>query len=168
MCSTFVVTDVTPVVSRQLKDRGDMTTQKLERHAKSDNTLTLQTLKISLDSLKTNKSFKTSSVKNGVGGGSDPHCRDQKVYLGGGFSDKSKTVLVTPNSIQPIPGLQSTQEEADNRVILCTIHTAQNDGVERVVIYASNTDIIVLAVCYAATHLNVLQELWVRDAPSNS
>ena len=90
-----------------------------------------------------------------------------KVYLGGGFSDKNKTVLVTPNAIQPIAGLQSTQEEADNHVILHTIHSAQNDGVERVVIYINDTDIIVLAMCYAATHLNVLQELWVRDAPQS-
>lgn len=90
-----------------------------------------------------------------------------KVYLGAGFSDKNNTVLVTPDSIQPVPGLQSTQEEADNRVILHTTHSAQNYGVERVVIYANNTDIIVLAVCYAATHLNVLQELWVRDAPQS-
>lgn len=88
-----------------------------------------------------------------------------KLYLGGGFYDKTKTLVVTPNDVQPVPKLQSTQEEADTRIILHTLYSAQNDGAERVVIYANDTDIIVLAIYYAATHLNFLQELWIRTAP---
>lgn len=51
------------------------------------------------------------------------------------------------------------REEADNHVILRTINSAQNDGVESVVILANDTEIILLPVFYAATHLNIFQEL---------
>ena len=98
---------------------------------------------------------------------SSSHQGPTKLYLGGGFCDKTKAVLVSPGNVQPVLGLQSTQDEADTRVLLHTLYTAQNEDVERVVIYANDTDIIVLAVYYAATHLSLLQELWVRNAPQS-
>ena len=87
-----------------------------------------------------------------------------KVYLSGGFYDRTKTLLVTPNDVQPVAELQSTQEEADTRVLLHAIHSAQHDGMERVLVYANDTDIIVLAIYYASNHLSILQELWVQNA----
>ena len=74
-------------------------------------------------------------------------------------------MMVTPNNVQPVPDLQSTQEEADTHVFLHAIHSAQHEGIERVVIYANDTDIIILAIYYASNHLNILQELWMRNAP---
>ena len=41
-----------------------------------------------------------------------------------------------------VPALESTQQEADTRVILHTLYSVQNEGDERVVIHANDTDII--------------------------
>lgn len=90
-----------------------------------------------------------------------------KVYLGGGFCDKTKTLLITPNNVQPVTELNSTQEEADTRVFLHAIHSAQHDGIERVVIHANDTDITVLAIYYSSNHLNILHGLWVQNAPQS-
>ena len=57
--------------------------------------------------------------------------------------------------------LESTQQEADTRVIVHTLYSVQNEGVERVVIHANDTD-ITTCLYYGATHLHDLPELWVQ------
>ena len=66
-----------------------------------------------------------------------------------------------------IAALESTQEEADTRVILHSMYSVQNDWVERVIIYANDTDIITTCVYYAATLLKDLPELWVWTEHEN-
>ena len=63
-----------------------------------------------------------------------------------------------------VPALESTQQEADTRIILHTLYSVKNEGVDRVVIHANDTDIINLCLYYGATYLSDLPELWVRTA----
>lgn len=88
-----------------------------------------------------------------------------RLYLGGGFEEETKSVVLTKSSVTNILGLESTQQEADTRVILHTIYSVQNDSVDRVIIHGNDTDIIIMCVYYAATLLKQLPELWVRTAP---
>ena len=85
-----------------------------------------------------------------------------ELYLGGGFKEETKSVLLSGGSVTDVPALESTQQEADTRVILHTLYSVQNEGVERVVIHANDTDIITTCLYYGATHLCDLPELWVR------
>ena len=85
-----------------------------------------------------------------------------QLYLGGGFKEETRSVVIKGASVMNVPALESTQQEADTRIILYTLYSAQKDKVERVVIYANDTDVIILCLFYAATHLKDLQELWVR------
>lgn len=61
-----------------------------------------------------------------------------------------------------VPELESTQQQADTRVILYTVFSHQKEGAERVVIYANDTDVTVTLIYYAATLLKDLSEMWVR------
>ncbi len=63
-----------------------------------------------------------------------------------------------------VPALESTQQEADTRIILHTLYSVQNEGVDRVVIHASDTDIITMCLHCGATYLSDLPELSVRAA----
>ena len=63
-----------------------------------------------------------------------------------------------------VPALESTQQEADTRIILHTLYSVKNEGVDRVIIHANDTDIINLCLYYGATYLSDLPELWVRTA----
>ena len=40
--------------------------------------------------------------------------------------------------------LESTQQEADTRVVLHSIYSVQNEDVERIIIHANDTDIVVI------------------------
>jgi len=85
-----------------------------------------------------------------------------QLYLGGGFTDETKTLLVNDRLVTSVPELESTHEEADTRLILHMIHAARN-GSERVVLHVNDTDVIVLCIYYASTdYLDNLQELWIR------
>ena len=86
------------------------------------------------------------------------------LYLGGGFNEDTKTILITEGSATDIAGLESTQQEADTGEMLHTIYSVQNEYVDRVVIHSNDTDIIVICLYYAATILQNLPELWVRTA----
>ncbi|KAK1901168.1 Maltose/maltodextrin import ATP-binding protein MalK [Dissostichus eleginoides] len=61
-----------------------------------------------------------------------------------------------------VPALESTQQEGDTRIFLHTLYSVQNEGVAKVVIHASDTDIITTCLYYGAMHLSDLTELWVR------
>ena len=92
-----------------------------------------------------------------LGGGHGP----TQLYLGGGFKEETKSVMLSGGSVADVPALESTQQEADTRVIGHTLYSVQNGGVERVVIHANDTDIITTCLYYGATHLHDLPELWV-------
>lgn len=86
------------------------------------------------------------------------------LYLGGGFNEETKSMLITEGSATDIAALESTQQEADTRVMLHAIYSVHNEGVDRVVIHGNDTDIIVICLYYAASILEYLPELWVRTA----
>lgn len=94
----------------------------------------------------------------------EPALGPTHLYLGGGFKEEMKSVVLTEGSVMDVPALESTQQEADTRIILHTLYSVQNEGVDRVVIHANDTDIITMCLYYGATHLSDLPELWVRTA----
>ena len=63
-----------------------------------------------------------------------------------------------------VAALESTQQEADTIVVLHSIYIVQNEDVERIIIHANDTDIVVICVYYASKLLRDLPELWVRTA----
>ena len=67
-----------------------------------------------------------------------------RLLLGGGFKDETKSVLLTEDAITDVSNLESTQTKADTRVILHTVYSVKNEGMERVIIHANDTDIIVI------------------------
>ena len=50
------------------------------------------------------------------------------LYLGGGFKEETMSVLISNSSVMDIAALESTQEEADTRVILHSMYSVQNEG----------------------------------------
>ena len=44
-----------------------------------------------------------------------------ELYLGGGFKEETKSVLLSGGSVTDVPARESTQQEADTRVILHTL-----------------------------------------------
>ena len=80
--------------------------------------------------------------------------------LGDGFKDETKSVLVTAGIVTDVAVLESTQQEADTRVILHSIHSVQKEDVERIIIHTNDTDTVVISyVYYASTLLRDLSEL---------
>ena len=67
-----------------------------------------------------------------------------------------------------VAALESTQQEAETRVILHSIHSVQKEDVEHIIIHTDDTDTVEQVICvyYASTLLGVLSELalWVRTA----
>ena len=94
----------------------------------------------------------------------EPGLGPTHLYLGGGFKEEKKSVVLTAGSVMDVPALESTQQEADTRIFHHTLYSVQNEGVDRVVIHANDTDIITTCLYYGATHLSDLTELWVRTA----
>ncbi len=85
----------------------------------------------------------------------NPSLGSTRLYLGGGFKEETKSLLVTEGSANDITALESTQQEADTRVMLHAIYSVQNEGVDRVVIHANDTYIIIICVYYAASILKI-------------
>ena len=77
-----------------------------------------------------------------------------RLYIGGGFEEDTKTVLLTEGSVTAVPALESAQQEADDtRVILYSIlYNVQNEQDERVIIYANDT-ISSPHVCIMLSHI---------------
>lgn len=73
----------------------------------------------------------------------------KELYLSGGFKDGDKTVVVTEESVQDVPPLRSNHEEADSQIILHAIYSAASLGASRIVVYANDTDVIVMYIYYA-------------------
>ena len=51
-----------------------------------------------------------------------------------------------------VPALGSTQKKSDRRIILHTLYSTHNDGIERVIIHAKYTDVITMCTHYGATY----------------
>ncbi|KAG1656448.1 hypothetical protein GQR58_023929 [Nymphon striatum] len=98
-----------------------------------------------------------------IGESVNPH-QSIKLFLSGGFRDIHKSVLLTNGNESPVTELQSTHEEADTRLLLHSIYATQVEGVKRIVMYANDTDVIVLAVYYYKTKLKKLglDEFWMK------
>lgn len=80
-----------------------------------------------------------------------PALGSTRLYLGGGFKEETKTMLLTEGSATAVLALESTQKEAGTRVILHSIYSVQNEQVERAIIYVNDTEIIIICLYYAAT-----------------
>ncbi|KAG1668553.1 Protein smg8 [Nymphon striatum] len=98
-----------------------------------------------------------------IGESVNPH-QSIKLFLSGGFRDIHKSVMLTNGNESPVTELQSTHEEADTRLLLHSIYATQVEGVKRIVMYANDTDVIVLAVYYYKTKLKKLglDEFWMK------
>ena len=82
-----------------------------------------------------------------------------KCFLLGWVIQREKSVFFSDGVVQPVSELKSTHEEADQSMLLHTLYSFEIDGAERVVIYANDTDVIVLCLYYAVTHLQDLGEI---------
>ena len=89
---------------------------------------------------------------------------NRKLYLGGGFDDVEKTVLLKSGKVSEVPQLASTQEEADTRMILHAAHCLNVDGCDRLVVHANDTDVIVLFLYFlsCSSEFEKCKELWIR------
>ena len=67
--------------------------------------------------------------------------------LGGGFKDETKSVLVTAGIVTDVAALESTQQEADTRVILHSIHSVQKEDVEGIIIHTNDKTLSLYHVC---------------------
>ena len=85
-----------------------------------------------------------------------------QLYVSGGFDEETKTILITGGTQVPVLELESTQEEADTRLILHIMYAVHAHGVKRVIVHANDTDVIGMRIYYAATNIQDLAEFWVR------
>ena len=89
--------------------------------------------------------------------------------LGGGFKDDTKSVLVKAGIVTDVAALESTQQEADTRVILHSIHSVQKEDVERIIIQTNDTVTVVIScVYYASTLLRDIHGIAAAVGPSIS
>ena len=68
-------------------------------------------------------------------------------------------MLLTDGWCADVPELQSTQEEADTRLILHALHSDQHNGVKRVIVHANDIDGIVICIYYACKMQDQLPEV---------
>ncbi|KAJ4931779.1 hypothetical protein JOQ06_010219 [Pogonophryne albipinna] len=64
----------------------------------------------------------------------EPGLGPTHLYLGGGFKEETKSVVLTAWSVMYVPALGSTQQEADTRIFLHILYSVQNEGVDSVVV----------------------------------
>ena len=61
------------------------------------------------------------------------------------FKDETKSVLVTAGIVTDVAALESTQQDADTRVMLHSIHSVQKEDVEGIIIHTNDTDTVVIS-----------------------
>lgn len=86
------------------------------------------------------------------------------MYLSGGFTDETRTMVADDHGAKEIPELGCTHEEADNRIILHAVSSAEVLGANRIIIHANDTDVIVLCI-YCCGTVPALKQIWVRTDP---
>ena len=69
------------------------------------------------------------------------------LYLSGGFTDQTVTMVVTDEP-KVAPELSSRYEEADMRIMKHAQYVADVLGAERIVVHANDTDVIVLCIYF--------------------
>ena len=94
-----------------------------------------------------------------------PDLGTKSLILAGGFASIDTTVMVHNGQASPIIELESTQTEADTRLILHAIYSAQKKNVERIVFMCSDTNVVENAIYYGSTLLKDARELWINSGP---
>ena len=84
------------------------------------------------------------------------------LLFSGGFQEETKSVVIRDNAVKSVLELDSTQKEADTRIILHSIFALKTEDTERIITKANYTDVVTLCIYYAATYLKDLPELWVQ------
>ena len=87
-----------------------------------------------------------------------------KLYIWGGFKECTRTVLLYEGSVTPIPQLESTQEEADIKIILHAMYAAAVDDCDKLIIHANDTDVVLLLYHASSLHQAGLKEIWMRTS----
>ena len=93
-----------------------------------------------------------------------PDLGTKSLILGGGFESIDTTVMIRNGQTFPIAELESTQPEADTRIILHAIYCAQKQGMDCIIIMSNDTDVIVMLIYYGNTLLKCVPELWINSA----
>ena len=83
------------------------------------------------------------------------------LYLLGGFSDETVTMVVDFNAAVIVLSLRSTYEEADQHIMIHVLHCVNVLGEQRILVHSNATDAIVSCVYYCAKY-PAISELWVR------
>ena len=86
------------------------------------------------------------------------------MYLSGGFTEETRTIVVDDYGAKEIPELGCTHEEADNIINLHAIYSAEMLGANRLIIHANGTDVIIYCI-YNCCTIPALKEIWVRTDP---
>lgn len=73
---------------------------------------------------------------------------EKSIILAGGFGDGKLVKEVQPLRVSSIDSLQSTQEEADTRIILHTVSLSRDHS--RVIVRCDDTDVLVLLIYYSS------------------
>ena len=84
------------------------------------------------------------------------------LFLSGGFADPKKCVHVDQSSAKSVPELTSTHLEADLRMMLHVVYSAQKPGINRIVVHANDTDVLVLCGNYTSKYRQIIRELWIK------
>ena len=85
-----------------------------------------------------------------------------QLILGGMLKNPGRAVLLTSNGVIDVPELSCTNhEEADTRIFCHLVYAVQHRGYQRVVIRATDSDIILMAI-YHTVRITDLQELWIQ------
>jgi hypothetical protein len=86
------------------------------------------------------------------------------LYLAGLFSNPETVKMLNQNGVLDCSCLESTQEEADTRIILHALYSdklyQENNGQGRIVVKSPDTDVLVLLVHYFPKMKNT-SELWL-------
>jgi len=73
---------------------------------------------------------------------------EKSIILAGGFGDGKLVKEVQPLRVSSIDSLQSTQEEADTRIILHAVSLSRDHS--RVIVRCDDTDVLVLLIYYSS------------------
>jgi hypothetical protein len=90
---------------------------------------------------------------------------NDQIQLAGCFQNPETVMTISSGSIDDVPGLFSTQEEADTRIILHALFAnkkiSYKNSQGRIVIKSSDTDVFLLCLHYFPQMSNI-EELWFQ------
>ncbi len=94
---------------------------------------------------------------------SETYSEDPDLYISGGFMDEAKAIVVSDGVTLPVVDLECSHEEADTRILLHAVYSVLTLGAQRIVVYANDTDVIVMCIYYTLKYN--IPEMWVRTEP---